>query len=428
MTNPAGDEPVADRSGLRYAFRALKHRDFALFWIGAAISNIGGWLLNLTIPYIIFQETHSALWVGLVSVFQFVPQVVMGPLGGVLADQMDRRRMLFYTQTGLAVSATVVWIVVASGVKSPLLIMSTVGLIGFFNGLNMPSWQAFVNDLVPREDLNSAVALNSFQFNAARAIGPALAGILLYLVGPSWSLLYNAISYGAVIVALALMRPHDHPRAPKTSDGVFKQFTAAIRYLPTQPGIVMALTLALVVGFLVNPMAQFTIVFAGSVFHIGPAQLGLMGAAMGIGALLALPAMAGWSHVLTLAKLAKYALFIQAVGMAGFALAPNAVVGGAFLIFVGGGFLITMSSSNTAIQLIVADRIRGRVMAIRIMTYMITVPLGSTILGAISDRIGPRVTVFSAAVTLVVAGIIVSLLRGRVRLSRLMDPHDDAVH
>lgn len=422
-----GTEPAADAktSGLRYSMRAFSHRDFTLFWIGAFISNAGGWLSNLTVPFVVYQATQSALWVGLVSVFQFGPQVLLSPWGGVLADRYDRRKMLFFTQTGLACSAFVVWGVVAVGIREPLWIMLAVGLTGIFNGINMPSWQSFVNDLVPRDDLTSAVALNSFQFNLARALGPAAAGVLLALVGPAWALLYNAISYLAVLLALALMRGgHPHARSTNT-DSVGRQFVAALRYVKSQPGIVIAMVVAFLGGLLLNPMFQFTVVFAGGVYLVGPIVLGLMNASMGLGSVFATPVMAGWGHVLGLAKLARAAWFIVGFAVIGFGLSPNAAVGAVALAVIGGCFLILMSATNTSIQLIVADRIRGRVMSIRIMMYMLSVPVGSTMQGALSDAFGPRATMVGVGIAALVVAVVVTMLRGDIRLSRMDDPHDE---
>lgn len=413
------------RSGFRYSMRALRHRDFTLFFIGAFISNAGGWLSNLTVPYVVYQATESALWVGLVAVFQFGPQVLMSPLGGVLADRHNRRKMLFVTQTGLAASAFLVWAIVAAGIREPIWIMLAVACTGVFNGLNMPSWQSFINDLVPREDLRSAVALNSFQFQLARAVGPALAGFLLAIVGPSWALLYNALSFAAVLLALALMRAkHAHPRSLNT-DPVLRQFIGALRYVRSQPGIAMAMVVAFLVGMFVNPLFQFTVVFAGGVFFVGPIILGFMNASMGVGSVIATPIMAGWGHVLGLSKLTRSAFFLVGFAVIGFGLSPNPAVAAVFLAVVGGCFMILMSSTNTAIHLIVADRLRGRVLSIRLMVYMLSLPIGSTVEGALSDAFGPRATMVGVGVCVFVAAIVVSLLRGNFRFARMDDPHDD---
>jgi len=404
--------------------RAFRHRNFTLFWWGALVSNAGSWISNLTIPYVIFSMTGSALWVGMVAVFQFLPQVLLGPLGGILADRHSRRTMLFITQSGMAVSAFILWAVVTWGGESPIPILIAVAGVGIFNGLNMPNWQSFVFDLVPRADLTSAVALNSLQFNAGRALGPAIAGVLIATIGPSWALFANALSFAAVILALALIHPVGVPKPVRTNDSAVSQFGAALRYIPTQPGIVVALLLSLIIGVLVNPVVQMTVVFAGSVFNVGPAQLGIMSACMGVGALIGAPIMAGWGHVFGLAKLTRGALLSCALGLFIFALAPNVAVASLALVLVGGGFLICMSASNTSIQMIVADSLRGRVIAVRIMTFMLSIPIGAAAVGALADSIGPRAAMVASSAGILLCGLILMSLRGRFSLRRMDDPHD----
>lgn len=411
--------------GVRHSLRAFRHRDYALFWVGAITSNTGGWLSNLTVPFVVYEMTRSALWVGLVSVFQFVPNIALGPWGGVLADRYDRRRVLLMTQSGMALSALLLWLVWIAGVREPLAVMSLVGLAGIFQGINMPSWQSFVNDLVPRSDLDSAVALNSLQFNAARSLGPALAGLILATVGPGWALLLNALSFGAVLVALALLRVRS-PARPADPTRVWRQFAAAVRYIGGQPGIQMGLLVAIAVGLLVNPIFQFTVVFAGSVFHVGPWTLGLLNTALGLGALLAAPVLAGWSHVLSRSMLTGVGLVGQAVGLAGFALAPGPAWAALALMLVGWALLISISATNTAVQMIVADELRGRVLSVRIMAYTGCFPIGGLVQGFLSDRYGPRATVLGAAVVLLGVALVLLSLRGPLRMKRLDDPHDDS--
>lgn len=412
--------------GVRHSFRAFRHRDYALFWSGAITSNTGGWLSNLTVPFVIYGITHSALWVGLVSVFQFVPNIVLGPVGGVLADRHDRRRVLLVTQTGMALSALMLWVAWRTGVREPLIIMALVGVSGTFQGINMPSWQSFVNDLVPREDLDSAVALNSLQFNAARSMGPAIAGLLLAAVGPSWALLLNAFSFSAVLLALALIRPDERRRALMVVHAsVATQFVDALRYVRRQPGIQVGLLVAVLIGLLGNPIFQFTIVFAHSVFHIGPVELGLLNASIGLGSLMAAPVVSGWRHRLSLATLAKWGLATQAVAMVCFGLAPNALFAAVALAVFGGCLLVAISATNTAVQLIVANPMRGRVLGVRIMLYTGTFPIGGLVQGALSDRIGPRPTVISAGLVLLAAATWLILWRRSALVRRLDDPHDE---
>ena len=175
---------------------------------------------NLAVPYVLYEVTESAFWVGLATFTQFLPAMVLGPLAGSIADRFDRRRVLLVTQSLMAAAALALWAAWASGVRSAGWILALVTLAGIFGGINIPSWQAFINDLTPREDLLSAVTLNSLQFNAARALGPGIAGVLLATFGPSWAFLVNAVSFGFVLLALLLVRTRPAPLAVALTGGI----------------------------------------------------------------------------------------------------------------------------------------------------------------------------------------------------------------
>jgi MFS family permease len=189
----------------------------------------------------------------------------------------------------------------------------------------------------------------------------------------------------------------------------------------------MGLLVAMAVGLLVNPIFQFTVVFAGSVFHVGAWTLGLLNAALGVGALLAAPVVAGWGNVLPRSALTRVGLIGQALGLSGFAISPSPGWAAMALLVVGWALLLTISATNTAVQIIVADHLRGRVLAVRIMAYTGCFPIGGLIQGYLSDRFGPRVTVLGAGLLLLVAALVLTSWRGTLRMQRLDDPHDDMV-
>lgn len=409
--------------GLRHAARAFRHRDFTIFWLGALASNTGSWVQNLAVPYVLYQVTHSAFWVGLATFTQFVPVMLLGPLAGSIADRHDRRKVLLVTQSLMAVAALALWLAWSRGVRSPIAILGLVAVAGVFAGINIPSWQSFVNDLVPREDLLSAVTLNSLQFNAARALGPGIAGILLASLGPSWAFFLNGVSFLAVLVALALVRNRQVALETALTGGFLRQFRRAMRYTRTQPGITVGVVVAVLVGALGNPVFQFTVVFAGEVYHVGPLGLSLLNVALGLGAVLAAPLVSGWN--VTRATLVRWGLLAYGGAIVAFAVAPVYALGLVSLVVVGGGFLVVISSTNTSVQVIVADHMRGRVMALRIMAFTGAYPIGALIQGALSDRIGARQTVAGAGAILVAVAL---LLAARpALLHRLDDDHDESV-
>lgn len=375
----------------------------------------------------LFELTGSALWVGASVAAQFLPMFLLSPWGGSLADQFPRRQVLLVVQATMGVAALLIWWAWVADWRDPWLLLVLMAVIGALNGLSMPSWQGFVHDLVPREDLMSAVTFNSLQFNAARAIGPAIAGLLLATLGAAWAFGINAVSFACVVLAIALVHQgRGAARTPRTS-GVLAQFAAAARYLRTQPGLLLSMVVAAIVGFLGNPVFAFTVVFAGAVFDVGPVELGIMNAALGFGALMAAPLVASARWSLRRSRLVTLGLAAYVVGMLVLALAPGYAVGVAALVVIGACFLTVVASINTATQSIVADPFRGRVLAMRLMVFTLAAPMGSLAWGAVSDLVGPRPTVLLSAVLMLVALLALVTRRGRFRLDRLDDPHDESV-
>ena len=419
--------PEAPRRGLRASLRVFRHRDFRLFWTGAVLSNTGYGLQSLTVPFVIYQLTGSALWVGMIAAAEFIPSILLSPLGGSLADRFDRRRVLLVTQTFAAFVAALLWFIWVIGWHEPGLILATVALGSMAIGITLPTWQAFVNDLVPRNDLLAGITMNSLQYNIARAVGPAIAGVLLAAFGPSWALALNAMSYVAVITALLLIRTRSTGHFVAKGRGVLKQFLDAGRYVRSQPGIIMSIAVAFIVGAVGQPMVGLTVVFAKSVYDVGPSALGLLTAALGIGAVLVAPALSGMSGRAPLSRIVWIGLLAYGASVLAFGLVPDYRGGLVALVLIGGCHLAVLSSANTALQVIVADDIRGRALAVRSMIFFVSFPVGGLLWGALADSIGPRPMMLIAGGFLLVSVAVLLSLRGRIRLTRLDDPHDDRV-
>jgi MFS family permease len=406
------------RPGLRSAVAAFRYRNFALFWTGALISNTGGWVQNLTIPYVVYQLTGSAAWVGFASFSLLITASILGPVGGTLADRFHRRSVLLVMQSAQAGVAFALWGAWSAGVRSPGVIVALAATSGIFAGLYIGSWQAFVSELVPREALLNAVTLNSAQFSAARAFGPAVGGVVLALVGPGWAFFVNGVSFLAVIVALLLIRV---PRLAEKQGGplrVLSELGETVRYVRASPGIATCIAVVLALGFFGSPVFQLVVVFAEEVWAVGALAFGLLSAALGIGAILGLPLVAGWGASLPRRVLVAGAMLGYGGSLILFALAPVAAVGFVALLGAGAGYLAIASSLNTTIQLQVDERKRGKVLSFYVLAITLSAPLGSLLQGFSSEAIGPRVTVATAGVAFLV---VLMVIRARGSLSYLDD-------
>ncbi len=353
-------------------------------------------------PYVLYKTTGSAAWVGLAGFCQFIPGVLMGPWSGAIADRFDRRRVLLTTQTALAFCALGLWAMWQAGIRSPGALVAVVFATGVISALNIPSWQAFVTELVPKEDLLNAVTLNSAQFNAARAIGPALGGLVLATLGPSWSFLLNAVSYGAVIGAVWLVRVPVR-RTVRTGQHVIADFTDACRYVWRHRGILTCIVLVFAVAFLANPMLQLSAVFADGVFGAGAAGLGLLTAAFGTGAVVATPLVSHFSIELGRARLVAVSFTWLAGSVIAFGLSTELWQGTLAMFSTGVAYLALIATLNTTVQLSVVEEMRGRVLAVYFMTFTAGYPLGSLLQGWLAEVFSPRVTVATSGSVLLAA-------------------------
>jgi MFS family permease len=399
MAQTADAEQLPARSRWPDGIAALRYRNFALFFVGALLSNSGAWMQAIAVPYVVLQLTDSAVAVSLVSFLLFVPIVVMGPLGGSLADRFDRRRLLLGAQSGQAVLALALALAWAMGVRSLIVISVLVVAGGLVNGLNIPSWQAFVSELVPRDTLLNAVTLNSAQFNGAKAIGPAIGGLVLWRWGAGAAFLINAVSYVTVIFALLLIRlPRRPPQPVAAGETVWRSFRAALRYARARPGIVACFIVVSALGGFGSPFVQLLPVFARDVYVVGDREYGLLAAAMGIGAVLALPLLTGRAARRTRRVVVLGAMIAYGAAMIAFGAASSFGVGLVAQLIAGGAYLALASSLNTTIQLQVDEAMRGKVLAVYVMLLTASLPAGLLLQAAMLTVTGPQITVVAFGV------------------------------
>lgn len=413
---PADARPA--RPGLRSAARALRYRDFRLFWIGAVLSNSGTWVQNVTVPFVVYGLTGSAKWLSAAAFAQLVPMALLSPVGGVVADRFDRRRVLLATQATLLVVATSLWLVWVTGGANRWSIIGIVALGGVVTGINVPSWQAFVSELVPRDALLNAVTLNSAQFNAARAVGPAVGGVVLGAFGPGAAFALNAASYVAVLAALVAIRTPVLAKDRSARPRILGDTWGTARYVAAHPGMRTAFLAVTALGVFGQPIAQFVVVFAEDVFEVGGFLYGAMVAALGLGSVLATPLVAGPGSAVSRSRMAAVAMVVYGLGLFAFAVAPVYALGFLALLVAGGAYLPIAATLNTSLQIQVDEVRRGKVLALYIMVLTLAVPLGSVVQGAAVDAFGPRWTVAVAASGFLVAA---TMLRLRGLLPHLDD-------
>jgi len=389
------------------SFRALRHRNYRLFWIGGVVSNTRRWFQGLALPAIIWQLTENAAWVGLAGFAQMLPMALVGPVAGVLADRHDRRQLLLVTQSLQALATLGLMLMWISGVRSPTAFVLVSAVAGLCAGMNLPAWQAFVSELVPRELLLNAITLNSMQFNSARMLGPVLAGVVLASAGPAWAFFVNFASFGGVLIALALIDTTSSiSKDASDSFRPVRDFVETLQYIRRSPGIASAITIVMLVGFCGFPIQVLSVVFAEDVFETGPTGFGLMLTMIGAGAVLAGPIVAGIGDSIPRSRLQLFALVGYSSGVMSFSLAPVFPLALVSLMVVGACHLTSASLLNTTIQLQVDESRRAKVLSVYIMALTIASPLGQLTLGQLIELIGPRPVIFGAGAVMLGGGLV----------------------
>jgi MFS family permease len=377
--------------------RALKHRNFQLFFSGQLISLIGTWMQSVAQAWLVYRLTGSSLLLGAVGFASQFPVFVVAPLGGIVADRKDRQRVVIATQVASMLLAFILAALALSGRVQVWHIFVLAVLLGVVNAFDIPGRQAFLVDMVGKEDLMNAIALNSSMFNGARIIGPAIAGILVAKIGEGWCFFANAVSYIAVIIGLLMMRVH--ARTLSTAEGSpLSHMLQGFRWVWRTGPIRSLLLLLGLVSLVAMPYTVLMPVFADKVLHGGARGLGILMGATGVGALLGALTLASRTGVRGLGRWVAYSCGGFGVSLILFSFSRDFWLSVALLLPVGFCMMLQMSASNTLIQAMVPDELRGRVMALYSMMFMGMAPFGALLGGAIADRLGAPVTVAVGAV------------------------------
>ncbi len=383
------EQPARKR---RAALRALRHRNYQLFFGGQLISLIGTWMQSVAQSWLVYRLTGSAALLGLVGFSSQIPVFLVAPVGGTVADRIPRRSIVVATQTGAMLLALILAALTLSHYVRVWHIFVLAACLGLVNAFDIPARQAFVVEMVGKEDLINAIALNSSMVNGARIIGPAVAGILVGAIGEGWCFFANGVSYIAVIAGLLAMRLG--PRAEERRPGsAIEQIVEGFRFCAHTGPIRGILALLGVISLVGMPYAVLMPIFADRILHGGARGLGFLMGASGCGALAGALTLAHKQGVRGLGSWVARAAGGFGVALILFSLSRGFWLSAALLIPVGYCMMVQMASSNTVLQTMTPDALRGRVMAVYSMMFMGMAPFGSLLAGAIASRIGAPMTV-----------------------------------
>lgn len=405
-------EPDLDRP-LPRALRALAFRNFRLFWAGAIGSSIGTNMQIAALGWVVAVSTRSATKVTLIAFVTIFPLLVLGPVGGALADRFARRRLLLVTQTALMAQAFALWIVWSAGAGTYWVLFWIALAGGILVALNTPAWQSIVVDLVPRSHLQNAITLNSTQFNVARATGPMIAGILLARVGAGACFLGNALSFVLVLAALLVIRPANETAAPDVAverPGVIAGFTESLRYLRGHSGLIVAIGTHAVFALLAAPVVLLVPVLAVEALDVGSEAFGLLLGSFGVGAVAIAFVIGTVDQHVAPSRLLAGGLVLTVVSVLGLGLAPALGVGIVFMVIFGAAYVTVVSVDHSAIQTLTDDHIRGRITSLWLMVFGTCFPLGTLLQGVIADAVGVR-TVLVGSASLVALALVALAFR-----------------
>ncbi len=381
-----------------HAWRALRHRNFRLFFGGQSISLIGTWMTRIATSWLVYRLTHSALLLGAVGFAGQIPTFLLAPLAGVIVDRMDRRKVLVWTQTlAMVQSFALAWLTLTHRITI-LEILLLSAMQGIINAFDMPGRQSFMVKMVgDRADLSNAIAINSSMVNTARLIGPSLAGLLIAATSEGWCFLVDGVSYIAVIASLLMMR------LPMTQElrhhaTMLAQMREGWSYVAGFAPIRTILLLFALLSLMGWPFMVLMPMFAAQVLHGGPHTLGFLMGAVGVGSLTSALAMVARRSVRGLTRMIPIAALAFGLGLIAFGLSRSFWLSMLMMLLTGFGMMQGLTASNTIIQTLVEEKMRGRVMSYYTMAFVGMAPFGSLLAGALAHAIGaPRTVIVSGA-------------------------------
>jgi MFS family permease len=386
--------------------RALQHRNFRLFFGGQSVSLVGTWITRVATSWLVYRLTGSELLLGIAGFAGQIPTLVITPFAGVLVDRHDRRRILLVTQAGSLVQSAVLAVLTFTSVITVKQIIWLQVIQGVINSFDTPARQAFVSEMVEdRRDLPNAIALNSSMVNGTRIIGPSIGGLLIAGFGEGWCFAIDAISYVAVIGSIVAMRVPPRARHEAAEMHLLDELHHGWKYVLHSVPIRSALLLVAIVCAAGTPYTVLMPAIAKEVLHGGPNTLGLLMTATGVGALAGALYLAQRESVLGLGRIIMWASVVFGIALVVFSQLTSLWLSFVVLAIGGCGFMIHLAATNTVLQTIVEERLRGRVMSFYTMAFFGTVPIGSLIGGVMADRYGAPNTVLASGIACIAGSV-----------------------
>lgn len=400
---------------MKHSLRALRHPNFRLFFAGQTVSVVGTWVHSIAMSWLVYRLSGSAFLLGLTGFASMAPLFFFAPVGGLLADRVDRQKLLLITQILAAVHAAGMAVLAFFELMGPWHVIAAALLLGLIQAADTPLRQSFLPEMVTaREDLPSAVALSAFMQQAGRLIGPTLAGVLLAASNEALCFLANALSKLGVIAAVAMMRVERRPRSG-TRAHALAHLEEGMRYAwQLVPVRVLLPTLA-AVTFTLAPYQALMPIFAAEIYRGGADTLGYLMAAAGLGGGIAVLVLAGRKDVRGLARIIMFATLSAGLALAGFSHIRSFPLALALMFCVGAGMLIVITGTGTIVQTIVADEQRGRVMSLYTMSFLGMVPMGSLAAGIVADVIGAPLTLALSGAGCIATGLVLRAQLPRLR-------------
>jgi MFS family permease len=393
--------PATKRTGIG---RALAHRNYRLFFSGQSVSLVGTWITRVATSWLVYRLTGSAFLLGVVGFWGQIPSLILSPFAGVLVDRWNRHRILVWTQALSALQSLALAVLALSGTITVFWIVVLQVVQGIINSFDTPARQSFVVQMVDDPaDLSNAIALNSTMVNASRIIGPSIGGLIIAAVGEGWCFLIDAISYLAVIASLLAMRVARVK--PRPRGAMIDELRAGYHYVVGFAPVRSALLLLALVSTMGMPYTVLMPVIATKSFHGGAHTLGFLMTASGLGAVLGALYLASRQTVVGLGRVMVLATLAFGASLVAFGFTRSLWTALLVLPVVGAGFMIEMASTNTILQTITEEHLRGRVMAFYTMAFLGTAPIGSLIAGLVAARIGASSTIVLGGVACIAGAL-----------------------